>query len=137
MRCRQGSFRCFRSQHQPLRREAAAEGQQEPGRSLDSNLSSEQGPYEIGFLAQEAKPSLAIRNESQICGPVVAFGYLQRLFLNHDGGLQFFLAGECEVIGGVQPLGSASLKYEWKPPQEVANRALPGQSVAHSFCFIM
>src|SRR5882672_5683129 len=38
-----GSFRCFRSQRQSLRRETAAEGQQEPGRSLDSNLSPEIG----------------------------------------------------------------------------------------------
>src|SRR5713101_4294956 len=96
-----------------LRWEAAAEGQQEPRRSLHSNLPSEQSPHEIGLLSQEAKPGLTVRNHPQIRCPGVAFRYLQRLVANHDGGFQFFLSSKRKVIGSVQPFGSAPLKYEW------------------------
>jgi hypothetical protein len=122
---------------QILRREAAAESQQEPGRSVDADLSTQQRPKKIGFLAQEAKPRLAIRNESQICTPCVALGHLQRLVANHHCGLQLFLSSKCEVIGGVQPFGSAPLKCKWQPPQKAANGALPGESIARSFCFLI
>src|SRR6266851_7194459 len=119
-------FLSFRAQmthsvRQLLRREAAAEGQQEPGRPLNSNLPPEQSPHEIGFLAQKTKPGLAVRNHPQISCTRVALRYVQRLFADHDGCLQFLLPCEREVICSVQPFGSPALKYEGQPAQKTAN----------------
>src|SRR6266849_1414404 len=77
-------FLSFRAQmthsvRQLLRREAAAEGQQEPGRPLNSNLPPEQSPHEIGFLAQKAKPGFTGRGHPQSSRALVTFRYVQRL----------------------------------------------------------
>ena len=79
---------------------AAPKCKQQLGRSLNANLP--QRPYEIGFLAQKAQPSLAVGSKSQIGLPIVAFRNLQLFVSNCDCCFHFVVAGEREVIDSVK-----------------------------------
>src|SRR5437764_4359552 len=111
---------------------AAPECKQQLRRSLNANLPPEQRPYEIGFLAQKAQPSLGVGSESEIGLPIVAFGNLQLFVSNRDCCFHFILTGESKVIDSVQSFRLAFLKNEVQASQEGANGSLAGEAVRHT-----
>src|SRR5207248_11401726 len=83
-----------------LRREALAEGQQQPRQPLDSDAPAEQRPQQAPLFRQEAEPRLAVRGHAQVGLALVAVLHLQLAAPDRNGGLPFLLAREREVVDG-------------------------------------
>src|SRR2546429_7915333 len=84
------------------RRETLAEGDQQPGRPLDADLPAEQGPQQASLFRQEPQPRLAVGGHSQVGLALMTVPDLQGAVPDRDGRLLWLLAGEGEVVDGVQ-----------------------------------
>src|SRR5262249_5786308 len=122
-RPRQRSSRMLESSR--LRWEALPKGQQQPGRPLEAQSPAQQAPEQASFFGQEAEPPPAVRGHAQGGAPDVPLADAHRLVADDNGGLLVFIPAEGEVEGGVQPLGSVSLKDQGQAPQEAPNRSWP------------
>src|SRR5947207_12461879 len=87
------------------RRKTLAQGDQQLRRPLDADAPAEQGPHQAPLLRQEAEPRLAVGGHSQVGLALMTVLDLQGAVPNRDGRLSLLLAGEGEVVDGVQ-LGS-------------------------------
>ena len=124
-------FSChtFDSSVWPLRRKALAEGHQQPWRPLDADAPAEQRPQQAPLFGQEAQPRLAVGGNVQVGLPLMTVLHLQGAVPDRDGRLLRLLAGEGEVVDGVQLRRLAPLKRERQPRQEALDRRRP-QAVA-------
>src|ERR1700732_4532948 len=93
------------------------EGDQQFRRPLDANAPAEQGPQQAALFRQEAQPRLAVGGHTQVGLPLMTVLHLQGAVPDRDGRLFFLLAGEGEVVDGVQPRSLARLERERQPRQ--------------------
>src|SRR5439155_9119371 len=104
----------------------------EPGRALDADYPPQQGPQPAPFFRQEAEPRLAVGGHTQVGLSLMPRLDLQRAVPDRHGRLLRFLAGEGEVVDGVQLRRLPRLERERKTRQESLDRAGP-QAVADPF----
>src|SRR5205085_9666820 len=109
-----------------------AEGDQQPGRPLDADFPAQQGPQQASLFCQEPKPRLAVGGHSEVGLALMTVPDLQGTVPDRDGRLLRLLAGEGEVVDGVQLRRLPRLERERKTRQEALDRAGP-QAVADSF----
>src|SRR3954467_10414083 len=107
------------------RRKTLPEGDQQPRRPLDADAPAQQGPQQAPLFRQEAQPRLAVGGHSQVGLAVMTVLDLQGAVPDRDGRLLLLLAGEREVVNGVQLRRLASLKRERQPGQEALDRRRP------------
>src|SRR5256885_13792944 len=121
----------------PSRRKATRKREQQFGRTVNPNLSPEQRPHEVRFLAQKAQPRVAIRGQLEVRRADVPVGYFKLLVSNHDRGFHLLLARKREVIRRVQAFRFDTLEHEIQPPEERADRPLPCKAVREAIRFLM
>src|SRR5947209_20476838 len=96
-------FRIEPGRQPPLsRRETLAEGDQQPGRPLDADLPAQQGPQQASLFRQEPKPRLAVGGHAEVGLALMTVPDLQGTVPDRDSRLLLLLAGEGEVVDGVQ-----------------------------------
>src|SRR5205814_5909448 len=133
LRNRPTPFRIEPRRQPPLsRRETLAEGDQQSGRPLDADFPAQQGPQQASLFRQEPKPRLAVGGHSEVGLALMTVPDLQDTVPDRDGRLLRLLAGEGEVVDGVQLRCLPGLERERKTRQEALDRAGP-QAVADSF----
>ena len=108
------AFRLKR-QGSPLRGKAAAEGQEQPRRSLDTDSPSKECPHDALLLGQEAEPGAAICGDVNIGSPGMPIFDLKSLVPNDDRRLGLLLPGKREVIRGVEACCLVALEHEGQP----------------------
>src|SRR3954471_113507 len=102
----------------PSRWEALAEGRQEPRRTLQADLPPQEGPDEAPLLRQEPEPGAAVGGDAEVGRADVPALHPDRLVPDDDRRLGRLLAGEREVVRGVQPLGGVPLEQMRQGEQE-------------------
>src|SRR6516164_8121226 len=83
------------------RREALAEGDQQPRRSLDADAAAEQRPDQAPLFCQEPQPRLAVGGHAQVSLALKTVLHLQGAIADRDGCLRRLLAGEREMVDRV------------------------------------
>src|SRR5438067_5251340 len=84
------------------RGKALAEGYQQLRRPLDADAPAQQGPQQAPLFRQETEPRLAVGGHTQVGLPLITILDLQGAAPNCDRRLLLFVAGEGEVVDGVQ-----------------------------------
>src|SRR5205823_3057713 len=107
------------------RGQTLSESHQQFWRPLDADTSAQQGPQQAPLFRHEAQPRLAVGGHTQVGLALVAVLDLQAAVPDRDGRLLRLLAGEGEVIHGVQLRRLPRLKRQGQPRQEALDRARP------------
>jgi hypothetical protein len=93
-------------------RETPGELLHQTRRSLDSDLSLEQGGKQAFFFGQKIYPGPAVRRELQVRFPHMAGQDRNLLVFDNRRAGQCFLPGKSEMVGGVQPFGLSPLENQ-------------------------
>ena len=88
------------------RKSARAWGAFEPDRA------PHECPHQRALLGQKAEPCAAVGSHVEISRANVTLLYLHRLVANDDGGLEWLIAREGEVVRGVETCGPLPLKRQ-------------------------
>src|SRR5262245_5602749 len=109
----------------PSRREALAEGHQQPRRPLDADAPAQQRPQQAPLFRQEAQPRLTVGGHTEVRLPMMAVLDLQGAVPDRDGRLLRLLVGEREVVDGVQLRRLAPLKRQGASPSGTTGSSGP------------